>query len=272
MQVWVDRTPDGQNQNVTGDIDTNSNELRLGGAKIGGSSDYGFIGDIDDVQVLNEFDASLSVELSSFNATSTDSTSILFWRTETEVNNVGFSIYRSNTKDGQYNKIGWVEGVGSSAIPHDYQYIDTEVEIGKTYFYYIEDVDIAGERNKSDVVEIAISPKLPITFTERPHPQSVIPTKFVLLQNFPNPFNPETWVPFKLPHDSPITISIYDTKGRLIRTIALGNKPAGVYVTKDRAAYWDGRNNLGDKVSSDVYFYTLQAGKFRATRKMVIVK
>ena len=93
-----------------------------------------------------------------------------------------------------------------------------------------------------------------------------------LLQNYPNPFNPETWIPFKLAQNASVTINIYDTKGQLIRTISVGNKPAGVYLAKDKAAYWDGRDNAGEKVSSGLYFYTLEAGKFRSTRKMVIVK
>jgi len=93
-----------------------------------------------------------------------------------------------------------------------------------------------------------------------------------LLQNYPNPFNPDTWLPFKLAQNAQVTISIYDTKGQLLRTIVLGTRNAGIYTTKDRAAYWDGRDSLGEKVSSGVYYYTLQAGEFRATQKMVIVK
>ena len=100
----------------------------------------------------------------------------------------------------------------------------------------------------------------------------MLPSHTTLLQNYPNPFNPETWIPFKLAQNTPVTINIYDTKGQLIRTIALGNKPAGVYVTKDKAAYWDGRDSLGEKVASGAYFYTLQAGDFRTVRKMVILK
>jgi hypothetical protein len=100
----------------------------------------------------------------------------------------------------------------------------------------------------------------------------VIPSNFALLQNYPNPFNPDTWLPFKLAQDSHVTIQIYNQKGQLVRSISLGNKPAGVYVTKESAAYWDGRDSLGEKVSSGVYFYSLQAGEFRSTRKMVIVK
>jgi hypothetical protein len=93
-----------------------------------------------------------------------------------------------------------------------------------------------------------------------------------LLQNYPNPFNPETWMPFELAQNVPVSISIYDTTGQLIRTISLGNRPAGIYTTRDRAAYWDGRDGLGEQVSSGLYFYTLQAGEFRATRKMAIVR
>lgn len=101
---------------------------------------------------------------------------------------------------------------------------------------------------------------------------TILPTMSALLQNYPNPFNPETWLPFQLAQDALVTIRIYNTNGQLIRTIALGNKQAGVYVTKDKAAYWDGRDSLGQSVASGVYYYTLQAGEFRATRKMVIMK
>jgi len=101
---------------------------------------------------------------------------------------------------------------------------------------------------------------------------TVLPGESRLHQNYPNPFNPETWIPYQIATDSPAMISIYNTGGRLIRTITLGNKNAGVYITKDKAAYWDGRDSLGQAVASGVYFYTLQAGKFTATRRMLIVK
>ena len=99
-----------------------------------------------------------------------------------------------------------------------------------------------------------------------------LPRQSALLQNYPNPFNPETWIPYQLATDSPLTIHIYNAKGQLVRTISLGNKNAGVYTTKDKAVYWDGKDSLGQKVASGVYYYTLQAGEFRATRKMVILK
>jgi hypothetical protein len=102
--------------------------------------------------------------------------------------------------------------------------------------------------------------------------QIVIPTVSALAQNYPNPFNPETWIPYELAKDSDVRISIYDVKGRLVRTINLGHHEVGQYFTKDKAAHWDGRNEFGEKVSSGVYFYRIQAGDFHAVRKMVILK
>ena len=100
----------------------------------------------------------------------------------------------------------------------------------------------------------------------------LVPKDTVLLANYPNPFNPETWVPYHLSESADVTLTIYATDGKLVRTIALGHQPAGVYESKNRAAYWDGRNNVGERVASGVYFYTLKAGEFAATQKMLILK
>jgi len=93
-----------------------------------------------------------------------------------------------------------------------------------------------------------------------------------LYANYPNPFNPDTWIPYYLPQDADVTIQIYNSAGQLVRTLNFGRKAAGIYLDKDKAAYWDGCDSLGEKVASGVYYYTLQAGEFRATRKMLIVK
>jgi len=100
----------------------------------------------------------------------------------------------------------------------------------------------------------------------------IIPTKSLLLQNFPNPFNPETWIPYQLKEDSEVKISIYNASGQLIRALNLGHKPAGLYTSQSRSAYWDGRNDAGERVSSGVYFYQLSAGDYHSVKKMVIVK
>ena len=101
---------------------------------------------------------------------------------------------------------------------------------------------------------------------------NVIPSRSELLCNFPNPFNPETWIPFKLAESADSVITIYDVYGHLVRTIDLGHLPAGLYSAKAKAAYWDGANAAGERVASGVYFYHIQAGKFSATRRMVILK
>ena len=101
---------------------------------------------------------------------------------------------------------------------------------------------------------------------------SIIPSKTVLLQNYPNPFNPETWLPFALSEDASVTMEIYDSNGSLVRRFTLGQRGAGTYTSRDRAIYWDGSNDSGERVASGIYFYQLRAGGFTAVRKLVILK
>jgi hypothetical protein len=95
---------------------------------------------------------------------------------------------------------------------------------------------------------------------------------FDIYANYPNPFNPDTWIPYYLSQDADVTIRIFNSAGQLVRTLNLGRQAAGIRITKDEAAYWDGKDDLGQQVASGVYYYTLKAGDFSATRKMVIVK
>ena len=96
--------------------------------------------------------------------------------------------------------------------------------------------------------------------------------KTKLLSNYPNPFNPETWIPFQLVEDANVTLTIYDVDGRIVRSLDIGHQKAGVYETRNKAIYWDGRNDLGEHVASGVYFYHLKAGDYSATRRLVIIK
>ncbi|MFC1717484.1 Ig-like domain-containing protein, partial [Candidatus Poribacteria bacterium] len=98
------------------------------------------------------------------------------------------------------------------------------------------------------------------------------PGGMLLKQNFPNPFNPDTWIPYQLVENADVIIRIYSVRGKLVRTLDLGYKPVGFYTTKDKAAHWNGRNEAGEQVSSGVYFYTIQAGDFVATRKMIVAR
>ncbi len=101
---------------------------------------------------------------------------------------------------------------------------------------------------------------------------ALTPTETVLLANYPNPFNPETWIPYRLANPAKVTVSIHAADGKWVRTLALGQQPAGIFEGRHRAAYWDGKNAVGEPVASGVYFYTLTTGDFAATRKMLIRK
>ncbi len=110
---------------------------------------------------------------------------------------------------------------------------------------------------------------------------TLIPKETVLLPNYPNPFNPETWIPYRLAHDAEVTLTVYDTKGVLVRRLDIGHQAAGYYTTRSKAAYWDGRNHAGESVASGMYFYQLWvensrsetgAGDFSATRRLLILK
>ena len=99
-----------------------------------------------------------------------------------------------------------------------------------------------------------------------------VPEETVLLHNYPNPFNPETWIPYQLSESADVTVRVYTARGALVRTLEVGHQPAGIYQHRSRAVYWDGKNEVGESVASGVYFYTLTAGSFMATRKMLIQK
>ena len=123
----------------------------------------------------------------------------------------------------------------------------------------------------ADARHLAISDVLS-AFLELLAEMAEIPETTALLPNYPNPFNPETWIPYYLATDAPVILTIYDTRGVAVRELMLGHQPAGVYVSRGRAAYWDGRNQHGEQVASGVYFYTLTVGDFTATRKLLIAK
>ena len=101
---------------------------------------------------------------------------------------------------------------------------------------------------------------------------SLIPTETELLHNYPNPFNPETWIPYRLAEDAFVTLTIYDGNGWVVRTFDVGHRIAAAYENRSKAIYWNGKNGLGESVASGVYFYTLTAGDYSATRKMLVLK
>ena len=116
--------------------------------------------------------------------------------------------------------------------------------------------------NVTDVVGAAPSAQIP----------PAAPDRTALLTNFPNPFNPETWIPYQLAEPAEVTLTIYDVRGVVVRELKFGHQAAGFYESRSRAIHWDGRNMLGEKVATGVYFYTLKAGDYTATRKLLIRK
>jgi len=250
-------TADGSG-NFSGSIDVTGKGLSVGDPLVATTTHTN-----NNTSEFSTADTTLPVELSVFTATASDGKVTIHWRTETEVNNVGFSVYRSESKDGNYTKLAFVPGAGNSAMSIDYQFTDKKAEEGKTYFYYLEDIDIAGERSKSKIIKVVVPPAKPVL---------PMPKAFRLLQNYPNPFNPDTWLPYQLAASVPVVISIYNIKGQLVRELNMGNQKAGYYVTKSKAVYWDGKNECGEKSASGVYWYRLRGGEFNTIRRMVILK
>ena len=139
---------------------------------------------------------------------------------------------------------------------------------------YTVKVAVSDGKGGSDIITVTINvtdvvAAAPVVLTP---PAPVLPNTTELLSNFPNPFNPETWIPYQLAKPAEVTLTIYDVRGRVVRTLVLGHQPAGIYQSRSKAAHWDGRNHLGEKVVTGVYFYTLKAGDYTATRKLLIRK
>jgi len=145
------------------------------------------------------------------------------------------------------------------------------INSGDSLAIYLKD-NTKGVLSKPIIQKVIIS-DLDKSFVTIPlNTKYFIPEKSVLLQNYPNPFNPETWIPYQLKEDNNVVIRIYSSSGSLVRSLNLGHKSAGYYEGKERAAHWDGKNEVGEKVASGIYFYSIKAGSFVSTRKMVITE
>ena len=164
---------------------------------------------------------------------------------------VGAAPYRKHITGATYRNV----------LRSTHQLSETDIALLNSFYEKIE--GISGNTAQIELVKRFLRRLL--VPTEEP-----LVTK--LHANFPNPFNPETWIPYQLAADSDITIRIYNTSGHVVRTLLTGHQVTGYYLSPDKAAYWDGRNELAESVASGVYFYTLTAGEFTATGKMLIRK
>jgi hypothetical protein len=204
---------------------------------------------------------SLPVELAIFTRVYNEPQLKLYWRTETEKNNLGFKIYRAADQNETYQQIGWINGAGTSVAPKEYYFTDISAEVNHSYKYYIESIDHEQSYVKSQVITVVYEQN-----------ETELPLTTGLLQNYPNPFNPETWIPFTLDHATDITIQIFNIRGDCVRNFALSNKPAGMYLFKGQAIHWDGTDENGKKVSSGVYYYRIVTDNNIQSKKMILMK
>ncbi|MBN2411433.1 Ig-like domain-containing protein [candidate division KSB1 bacterium] len=191
-----------------------------------------------------------SVELVSFSTMVTPYKGIVLnWETSNESGNLGFNVLRSQTENGIYEKIN--EKLIPSGSERKYQYNDTDVKAGNTYYYKLEDISVGGIKTHHGPVSA----------------EAPVPSTFDLSQNFPNPFNPTTSIRFELPRNSDVTLEVYNIMGQMVRQLVDSKIEAGYHTVN-----WDGTNESGVRVGSGVYYYRLVAGDFVNIKKMVLLK
>ena len=185
------------------------------------------------------------VELTSFTGVQNGSTVTLNWSTATELNNRGFNVERSELNQNNWQSIGFIEGNGTSTTPHAYTFSDKNLNAG-SYNYRLKQVDNDGSSKYINLAE---------SFT-------IQPGTYSLSQNYPNPFNPTTMIKYSVPERNQVTIKIYNVLGSQVATLVNEVKPAGSYEVNFNAS----------NLSSGVYYYTISAGKFTSTKKMILMK
>ncbi|MDO8549906.1 MAG: T9SS type A sorting domain-containing protein, partial [Ignavibacteria bacterium] len=184
-------------------------------------------------------DLLIPVELISFNSSVEGNNIKLTWQTATEINNQGFEIYRNG------NKIAFVDGKGTTTEKQDYYFLDENLKSG-IYNYRLNQLDFDGTQEVVGELTVYLT----------------LPEQFSLEQNYPNPFNPSTTISFSIPTSEFVTLKVFDVLGNEVATLANEEKPAGNYKA----------NFNGNELSSGIYFYTLQAGKYVQTKKLILLR
>ncbi len=217
-------------------------------------------------------DQSLPVELNSFVAQAGNNRAFLKWTTQSEVNNLGFEIYRSTSESGEYQMIASYEnydnlrGAGNSNTTHTYAFTDANVLNGITYYYKLADVSMNGQKHFHGPVSV-----IPNKNGADLKNTGLIPKTFALKNNFPNPFNPTTTIGFDIPMvpggKIHVDLSIYNMLGQKVRTLVSDVLTPGSYQIT-----WDGRNENGAIVANGIYFYGIRTEKFTRFKKMILMK
>ncbi len=200
-------------------------------------------------------DNSLPVELSSFEAVSAFNQVVLKWNTQSELENLGFNVYRARTAEPENWKLlneTMIPGQGTYTHATDYEYVDRNVAAGEAYLYKLESVSVSGLRVDERTIEVAVP----------------IPDQYALFKNYPNPFNPTTNIRFQLPDAQNVKLAVYDIRGSLVKTVVNNQTfPAG-----EHTVTWDATDNNGSRVASGMYIYRFEAGKFSKIDKMILLK
>jgi hypothetical protein len=201
-------------------------------------------------------DVSLPVQMTEMKATASAKEGIvLTWTTESEVNNAGYYVWRSETENGKYQRLSTVliSGQGNSSSKTGYSFSDPNATAGKTYWYKIEAVSTDGRSEFHGPISVSS--------------QELIPHEFALTQNYPNPFNPVTEAGFDLPEASNVLIRVFSMLGKEVKTLVDQPKQAGRY-----SVSWDGTDNNGILAPSGIYFLQMQASSFSYVRKMTFIR
>ena len=200
-----------------------------------------------------ENDVSLPVELSRFTATYENNVVIINWTTASEVNNLGFNIYRSLSDDNNFVQINsnLIEGAINSSSTNSYEFKDTKIIPGNKYYYRLEDISTDGEKELHDIISIQ---------TEQP--ENLIADAYSLGNAYPNPFNPTTNIKYSLPNDTFVNITVYDNRGNIVQTLVNEKQSTGYYDLS-----WDATD-----MASGVYFYKITADGFSDVKKCLLVK
>ncbi|MBN1997768.1 T9SS type A sorting domain-containing protein [candidate division KSB1 bacterium] len=195
----------------------------------------------------------IPVELTTFKAIPQNNGVRLEWVTQSETNNMGFFIYRSDSKNGNYININSyiISGAGNSAVEKTYSFMDHNIEANKTYFYKLADVSYDGQIKMHGPVEAT----------------ALVPVGYALEQNYPNPFNPETSICYTLRDEGFCTLTVFNLQGQKVRTLISEHRTAGAHTV-----VWDGSNESGKIVPSGVYLYKLEVNGHNKTKKMEFIK
>lgn len=264
-KIYVDGNLSSQSEGSNGDF-TNSINLMIGVQSDRPSDGAAFSnGVIDNVRIYNRalsdeeirliFDeGSTPVELSSFTAETADGSIVLNWTTQSETENYGFHVYRSNSRDSDYEKITSeiIPGRGNSDQAYTYALTDYSVLAGNTYYYKLADVDFSGNMKFHGPIVVSLTMQ---------------PEKYALSQNYPNPFNPETTINFSLEKPGKVSLKIFNLQGKLVQTLVDERKLTGNY-----SVLWNGTDQSGLRVASGAYICNMKVNEFEQSKRLIFVK